>query len=348
MLSSLDERAVAVGILLAVAGVVASGVLASRRAWTWAWAELCLVAALVMAWILALHLPSVRGLWAEALLVPEAGLLLGLVVLAALAEGSLPARAHPLVALVGGALLGALPTMAVVVPAARDPRLGLRLALVATASGALSPLGGPAPLILGGASVLHSLYALPAVALVLVLVWPIRGVEGERPQLPRWAWALVLGAVLAWVQPLVGLCVAVLGSLALGARPGARGWRWLRWGVAAWLLVGLAHLAGTAWFVGRGLGWLAGHDPSAPLLAASGALAGSLFEPHLVALLGSRSVDLATGPDLSRALVLGLALSPGPAVILTTWRLSGRALPLGLGLGAVVVAVAAGWGALYS
>ncbi len=241
----------------------------------------------------------------------------------------------------------------------------MRLGLVATASGALSPLGGPAPLILGGASLAYTLWALPAVVLILVLVWPTRGGAGEAVVVPPWTWALALGAALCWLHPLLGVAVAVLGALALGARPGARGWRWVRWGLAVWLLVGLAQLAGTAWFTGRGIGWLSARADSAPLVAASGALAGSLVEPHLVALLAHRGATLATGPsdafayireyspyhnapEPSRALVLGLALAPGPAVILATWRLGWRALPSGLVLGAVVVAVAAGRAALYS
>ncbi len=119
-------------------------------------------------------------------------------------------RSAGLAALVAGALLGDLAAVALLAPRAQDGRTAVRIALVASAGGLLSPIGTPVTLLL-----VSSAEVAPLAVLLALVAWPggcrIDG-EGSAP-----ASALLAAiALFAAARPELAPLVLVVGSVVLG------------------------------------------------------------------------------------------------------------------------------------
>lgn len=354
-----DEiAALATGIVLALAGALVAWGHRLRVA-----PELAVLAAVAAAWALGLlpSDPGMEGLWSDLVLAdPAHARLLALAVLAALIGVRDPARGgRTAIAGIGALTVGALPTALLVVPAARSPHEAARLALFATAVGALSPFGGPGPLLLGNADPGYTLWALPPALVAAALAWPGADPRPGRPTLLGIAG--LAGIVVAFVRgPFSGLQVAVLlGVLALLPLPGrpaspdealpspdaARVWLPARAAVAAVVLVTLAQIGGALAYLGRIVepALQLGGGPALTLLAA--AATGSVVDPAFVALAAHRTLDItvATPEATSRLVALGLAFAPGLPLAVAVGAHGWPSLRQGVPIALAQLAVAAAW-----
>lgn len=349
---------ITVGMMPAViAGAVLGGVFLVVRPIPWV--RRLLPEALVLAVFLTSLglglLPDSRAglaLWRVALGSPAA---LALVLLAVWVqrarapEDAPPADAAEALAL--GLVIGWLPATALVAPRARRPSHAARLAVIASAASAVSPIGGPVPLLLShGAPAWSAWTAVPALACVLV-AWP----PGDRPRLPpvdlRLLGPGVLGIFVAWtLGPLLGVAVAAGLALVLTWRsprpapPGLARFRPVRLAVAAWLVIAFAQLAGITW----GLTWLpdrGGTQVVHPLQVTGVAAGAAVFiEPFSAAGLLQRSASYPSAPSYLRLLcALPLALSPVSAIGIAMASHGWRVWKAGIVLLVVVLGIAVGW-----
>lgn len=203
------------------------------------------------------------------------------------AQPMLP-RSAGMAALLGGALLGDLAAIALLAPRAPNGRTAVRMALVASAGGLLSPIGSPVTVLFASPAELA-----PLAALLALVAWPggerVEG-EGSAP-----ASALLLATALFTTATPTWTPLILLGGSALMLAMGARRakvtpvpWGALAWiggvAVVAWsarhaglseqLLFGLESVEGAAWltpalFGGAFVVAAVGGEPGGALMAAS-------------------------------------------------------------------------------
>lgn len=295
------------------------------------------------------------ALWQAALWSPS---VFGLVLLALWSqvarrpEDAGPARAQDALAL--GLVIGWLPTTALLGPRTRGPGHAARLAVIATAASAISPLGGPIPLVLSHGDPAWSAWvALPSLACILV-AWP----WSDRPRLPARDLRLLgpglLGIAVAWtVGPLAGVAVAAVLGIALRRRsesptpPGLADLRPLRLALAAWLVAAFATVSGAAWAVA----WFPNHGGQVDIqpLWVTWCAAGAaiLVEPFSAAALIQRAIAYPSAPAaLAGLTALPLALSPIAAIGVVTASQGWRVWKTGIWLTIFVFVVALWWSVL--
>ncbi|MBW1878858.1 MAG: hypothetical protein JRJ84_10890 [Deltaproteobacteria bacterium] len=320
-------------------------------------AELLVVVIAVVAVAMGLHpFGATRAaLWQEVILHP-AVLALGL--LALFQSRAVPGASFeptPANAVVGGLLLGWLPTVALLAPRAPGPARAARLALLSTAASAASPIGGPVQLLVADGTVGWSLWALVPALAALGVAWPWREAFG-RPGLDRRvAVAGALGIVVSWaVGALLGITVAAMALLVANRNrpspPGAERGSLLRHSVAAHLAGGFAQVAGIGWLGALAIDQAMAASAGPMVLGAVCAAGGLVATPMLYATVGERIADSLIGlPETTRFLLtLPAALSPIPALLLAA-RVHGRGVwRLGLLIGAAQLCIALGWILLVS
>jgi len=263
-----------------------------------------------------------------------------------------PLEPTPANAVAGGLLLGWLPTVALLVPGAPGPRRAARLALLATAASAISPIGGPVQILLADGTLGWSSWALvPAIAAVGV-AWPWKQPAG-RPEIPwRVATAAVLGIAASWA--LGGLMgIAVAAGVLLGATwrrpppslPIAERGRLLGLAVAAHLAGSFAQAVGIGWMGAWAIDQAARSSAGPAILGSLCAAGGLLAPPVLFAAVGERIADALVGHPQGTHYLLALpaVLSPVPPLLLAA-GVHGRAVwRPGLAIGAVQLGIALGW-----
>lgn len=342
----------------AVVGVLGLLILAWRRAFRWA-PLLWLLAAVGLSVGLGLH-PFGEGrsrLWWAALLHPPGLSLLLLALMYSRLERHLAPAASPANAVLGGFFLGAWPTVAVLAPAAADPRQAARLALVASAAAAASPLGSPLPLLVADADPTYSAWAAVPAAVAIAVAWPRR----SRPTGSGLPWpALAAGAAgiaACWIAgPLLGATVAAALTLLLvrgtpRQGPGPLGAGWLvTLAVSAHVVASAFHVSGLAHLVGRSMQELQEWAPSwaAYALGLCGVAAAVLADPFLVGAGLERADHTWFGlpADQRYLLTLGAALTPVPALLVARAHHGRGVLRAAFLPGLLQVAVVVGWIAL--
>lgn len=310
---------------------------------------LCLVLAVAMG--LAPLDPTRAALWASA---GWRSALFGPLVLAVAwtrlrPVATAPSHAGEAVAL--GLLLGALPAAALVAPRAHDPAHAARLAVLATAASAISPVGGPAQVLLADAS-FASWAAFPALA-VAIVAWPWR----DRPSLSGVSWRLalpgLLGIPVGWLAGgLAGVGAYAAGALAApplsDPAPESLAWgRPIRLALAAFVVAALLHVFGVPW----GAGWMVDLGDRVPVLPAAvvgvAALPALIVDPFAAAAIADRIVAQPSAPpDLARLIALPLVLCPAPALGVAAVAQGWRALLVGVPLTLAAAGVAVAWVAL--
>jgi hypothetical protein len=290
------------------------------------------------------------GLWREVLLHPAVLVLVLLALFQSrVGPGALP-EPTPANAVVGGFLLGWLPTVALLAPLAPGPRRAARLALLATAAATASPIGGPVQLLMAGGQWAWSLWAIVPALVAVAIAWPWNEPLGPLRIRPRVVAGGGLGIAASWVfGGLVGITVAA-AALLVATRPpsptfGVERGVLLRDAVGAHLAGSFAQIAGipwiTTWAVRRAMALSAGPL----LLGTASAVGGWVAPPMLMGAVGGRIVDSLVGLPEATPYLLALpaALSPIPALLLAG-RAQGRGVwKPGLAVGGAQLGIALGW-----
>jgi hypothetical protein len=312
-----------------VGGVILAAALLSAWGWRLRPYGAGLALALTLAGAAALDLLPIDGprarLWIEVIARRET---LGVMVLAWLGVLGAP-RIPPSgrvgtvgLAALAALVVGALPGAAALMPRTRSPGEGAQVALVASAAGALSPFGGAGSLLLGEAR-------------------------------PDWLAFVAAPAIAA-----VGVAFVIPRAMGLGHRastgsspPPMTRWQRLRpvrFAVASIGLVALSQLAGAAWYLGRGIAWLARQDHAAALLVLA-AWTASVGDRTLVGMVTDRATELVTTlpPHTEAALALGVGLAPGVPLLLAVSFHGVAALRSGAPAALAQLALAMGWAWLF-
>jgi hypothetical protein len=317
-------------------------------------AELLVVVLAVVALGLGLHPFGVSraGLWRDVLLHPA---VLTLILLALFQSRMGPGALlgpTPANAMLGGFLLGWLPAVALLAPQASGPKHAARLALLATAAAAASPIGGPVQILVAGGTGGWSWWALVPALAAAVVAWPWRDPVGPPRLDPRVGAAGGLGIAASWAfGGLVGITIAAAALLVATVgrppppTPGAERGLLLRDSAAAHLAGSFAQIAGIGWSGAWAIDYAMALSAGPLLVGAASAAGGLLTPPMLYAAVGERIADSLVGHPGATPYLLALpaALSPVPALLLAS-RAHGRGVwKPGLAIGAVQLCVAMGW-----
>lgn len=253
-----------------------------------------------------------------------------------------------------GALLGEVPSAAMLSAAAPNAGAAVRLAMAAAAGGMLGRVGDPALLVLGERVPLLGLFLLPMAAVMLAVARVQPADLGEPGQGSRAVSGLALGTALLAMVPglaLPALCAGILGmgGLAFANRGTARGGGGaeIAWALGSVGLVLISVAAGLPEYIGFGLEQGSDYLGRLPLFALT--LASGLVS----AMVDSPATSLLTAATLDRcpSLVepgLGLSLGLGAAVGGTGPLVAAGALFVGWRRWLVVLLLAAAWMAALS